>query len=305
MKPTRQRARSMTYRQYPLHLMLLPGVVLTLVYAYGPMFGVTMAFQEFNPALSFWGSPFIGLGNFDYVFGMPTFGQIIRNTLVLAFLKIVSGLSVPLVLALLINEVRHNGFKRGVQTSFFLPFFLSWAVLGGIFREVFALDGLVNEWIVPLFRDEPVFFMANNSWFPAILVVTDTWKGMGYNIIIYLAAITSIDPTLYEAAVVDGCGRIRRMIHITLPGMLPIIILLATLAIGQLLNAGFEQIFMLYNPMVYESADIIDTFVYRLGLINGQLAPAAAVGLFKSGVSLVLVGAAYFLAYRYSNYRIF
>ena len=292
-------------REIPLHIMLIPGILITLVYAYLPIFGIIMAFQRFNPVLSFWRSPFIGLNNFRYIFGMPEFSRAMRNTLVLSTAKIVSGLVVPLILALLVNEVVNKLFKRGVQTSIFLPFFLSWSVLGGVVREIFSLDGLMNTFWISLTGNDPIFFMANNIWFPVILVSTDVWKGMGYNMIIFLAAITSIDLSLYEAADIDGCSRWGEMPYITLPGMSSIIILLATLSIGQLLNAGFEQVFILYNPLVYQSSDIIDTFVYRLGLINGQLAPAAAVGLFKSVVSLFLVGSAYYLAYRFSDRRIF
>jgi len=212
---------------------------------------------------------------------------------------------VPLALAILINEAQNRRFKKLVQTSIFLPYFLSWTILGGVIREVFALDGLINTILLKLGGSEEIFFLGSNFWFPIILVLTDVWTGMGYDMIIFLAAITNINPNLYEAATIDGCGRWRKIINITIPGISPIIILLATLSIGSLLNAGFEQVFILYNSLVYQSSDIIDTFVYRLGLINGQLAPAAAMGLFKSVVSSLLVGMAYYLAYRYSSYRIF
>ena len=292
-------------QEIPFHIMLIPGLLITFVYAYLPIFGIVMAFQRFNPVLSFWGSPFVGLANFRYVFSMPVFIRVLRNTLVLSTAKIIAGLVIPLILAILVNEVMHKAPKRIVQSSIFLPFFLSWSVLGGVVREIFSLDGLVNTLWISITGQDPIFFMANNLLFPIILVATDVWKGMGYNMIIYLAAITSIDLNLYEAAEIDGCGRWRKIIYITLPGMSSIIILLATLSIGQLLNAGFEQVFILYNSLVYQSSDIIDTFVYRLGLINGQLAPAAAVGLFKSVISLFLVGTAYYLAYRFSDRRIF
>lgn len=291
-------------RELPLHLMLIPGIIITLIYSYLPMYGIIMAFQDFNVVLSFWRSPFVGLDNFRYILGMPQFARVFRNTFLIATGKTILRQLVPLIIALLINEVSNFKFKKLVQTSMFLPFFLSWTVLAGVLKEMFSLNGVINYLLTPIVP-EGIFFMNSNFWFPIILIVTDVWKGMGYNIIIYLAAITGIDPNLYEAAAIDGCGRWRQTIHITLPGMRPIIILLATLSIGSLLDAGFDQILLMYNPAVHKSSDVISTFVYRIGLINGQLEPAAAVGLFTSVIGLVLVGTAYYCAYRFSDYRIF
>jgi len=288
----------------PLHLMLIPGVVATLIYAYGPMAGIVMAFQKFRPTLGFLKSKWIGLDNFEYVFNLPDFMQVLWNTIIIAVLKIAFGLLIPLVLALLLNEVRKMAFKRVVQTSVFLPFFLSWTVLAGVLFEILSLKGPLNGMIEAIGL-EPILFMGNDDWFRAVLVGSDVWKGMGYNMIIFLAAITGINPSLYEAAVVDGAGKWKQMLHITLPGMAQIIILITTLSLGGILNAGFEQILLMYNPTVYGSADIIDTFVYRMGLFDQQYGPAAAIGLFKSAISLVLVGLSYMLAYRLSNYRIF
>ncbi len=292
-------------KEFQLHFMLIPALIVTFIYSYLPMFGIVMAFQKFVPLRSFWRSKFIGFKNFDYIFKMPEFERVLMNSLFLSVMKIIVGLVVPLLLAILINEVVFSPLKRTIQTSIFLPYFLSWAVLGGMIQEVFSLNGPVNTLLSGVLGMDKIFFMADNGWFPWIIIFTDVWKGMGYSIIIFLAAITNIDPGLYEATEIDGCGKARQAWHVTLPGMLPIIILLATLSIGNILNAGFEQIFILYNPMVRESAEIIDTFVYRLGLINGQLSPAAALGLFKSGISLILVAFSYFMAYRFSDYRIF
>ncbi|CAM4137407.1 sugar ABC transporter permease [Paenibacillus alkaliterrae] len=288
----------------PLHLMLLPGVLVTLIYAYGPILGVVMAFQKYEPALGFLKSEWVGWENFEYVFNLPDFNQVLWNTVLIASLKIVFSLMVPLLLALLLNEVTKNWFKRIIQTSIFLPFFLSWAVLGGVILELFSLNGPINS-LVSSLGLEPTMFMGNNSWFRAIIIGSDVWKGMGYNMIIFLAAITGINASLYEAAEVDGAGRWKQMVHITLPGMMPIIILIGTLSLGGILNAGFDQILIMYNPIVYEGADVIDTFTYRLGLFSQQFAPATAVGLFKSGISLALVSLSYYLAYKFSNYRIF
>ncbi|WP_062110503.1 ABC transporter permease [Bacillus niameyensis] len=284
--------------------MLIPAVILGLIYSYGPMFGIIMAFQDFQPYLGFFKSAWVGLENFRYVFNLPDFGQVFYNTIFIATAKVVFGLLVPLILALLLNEVRKQLFSRVIQTSVFLPYFLSWAVLGGVIFEIFSLNGPINS-LLEFFNIDPILFMGSNGWFRSILIGSDVWKGMGYNMIIFLAGIVGINQSLYEAAEVDGATRWKQMIHVTLPGILPIIVLLATLSIGNILNAGFDQILILYNPTVYEGADVIDTFVYRLGLFDQQYAAAAAVGLFKSVISLGLVGMSYYLAYRFTDYRIF
>ncbi|QTH43433.1 sugar ABC transporter permease [Cohnella sp. LGH] len=291
-------------RNFPLHFMLWPGVFFTIIYAYGPMAGLVMAFQEFEPLSGFFKSKFIGLDNFKYVFQLPDFNQVLWNTVLIAVCKMILFLLVPLVLALLLNEVTKSWFSRFVQSAVFLPFFLSWTVLGGVVIELFSLNGPVNA-LVSSLGLEPIMFMLDNSWFRTIIIGSDVWKGMGYNMIIMLAAITGINATLYEAAEVDGAGKWKQMIHITLPGIAPMIIVLAVLGLGGVLNAGFEQILIMYNPTVYEGSDIIDTFVYRLGIFSQQFGPAAAVGLFKSVISLALVSVTYYAAYKYNNYRIF
>lgn len=301
---TRARKRWRWKREFPLHLMLLPGVIVTLIYSYGPMFGIVMAFQKFRPAQGFFNSDWVGWRNFEYVFNLPDFNQILWNTIFISIMKIIFSLAVPLLLALLLNEVAKDWFKRMVQTSIFLPFFLSWAVLGGVMIELFSLNGPVNA-LAKVFGVDPIMFMASNNWFVTILIGSDVWKGMGYNMIIFLAAIVSINANLYEAAEVDGAGKWKQMLHITLPGMSTIIILLATLSLGSVLNAGFEQVLILYNPIVYEKGDVIDTFAYRLGLFDQQYSPAAAIGLFKSVISFFLVSMSYYFAYRFNNYRIF
>jgi len=300
--------RKRTWGQFklelPFHLMILPALVFLIIFSYLPMAGIVMAFQDFRPILSFENSPWVGLDNFRFVFALPTFARAFRNTLIIAVARIVAGLLVPLVLALLVNEVRKNWFKRSVQTAIFLPFFLSWAVLGGVVREVFSLTGPVNQ-LITFFGGEAYMFMASNNWFRTLLVASNTWQGMGYNLIIFLAAITSIDLAQYEAADIDGCNKLKQVWYITLPGMLPMLILLATLSIGGLLSAGFEQVLVLYNPLVYETVDILDTLVYRMGLLNRQFSLSAAMGLFRNVISLMLVGIAYWCAYKFTNYRIF
>ncbi len=268
------------------------------------MGGLVMAFQEFKPFLGFGGSEWVGFEQFKYVFSLPSFGIAFRNTFIIAFFKIILNILVPLSLSLLLNEVTSNGLKRTVQTTIFIPFFFSWAILGGIVIEIFSYDGVINNAIMALGGDQ-IPFLVSNSWFRQIVVGTDVWKGMGYNTVLFLAAITNVDPTLYEAAMVDGAGKWKQLLHITLPCITPMIVLLTILGLGGILNAGFEQIFILYNPIVEKTVDIIDTFVYRLGIVSTQYSAAAAAGLFKSVVSMVFVGASYWVAYKTTDYRVF
>lgn len=292
-------------KQWPLHALLLPGVILVLIFSYGPMAGVAIAFKQFNLADGILHSPWIGWDNFHFLFEMTDMVQITYNTVFIAVMKMVAGMAAPLITALLLNEARNMLVKRGIQTIIYLPHFLSWIILGGILIDILSpSEGIVNQLLV-LLGLKPIFFLGNPDWFPYVIVLSDVWKEFGFSTIIYLAALTGINPALYEAAVMDGASRWRQTWHVTLPGMAPIIILLATLSMGNVLNAGFEQIFVLYSPLVYETGDIIDTFTYRLGLIDYQYGPAAAVGLFKSAVSLLFISLSYYLAYRLANYRIF
>lgn len=289
----------------PLHLMLVPSLILLAIYAYWPMVGSVMAFQRFIPTKGIFHSPWVGWDNFTYLLDLPDTKRVVLNTLVIASMKIVVGLIVPIFVALLLNEVRKNFFKRTFQTLVYLPHFLSWVILGGILIDLLSPStGLVNSFL-GLFGVDPIFFLGDNQWFKFVIVSSDVWKEFGFNTIVYLAALTAINPSLYEAAEMDGASRLRQTWHITLPGMLPIVILMATLSIGNILNAGFDQIFNLYSAPVYESGDIIDTLVYRLGILQAQYGLATAVGLFKSIVSMILISSSYYMAYRFANYRIF
>jgi putative aldouronate transport system permease protein len=291
--------------QTPLHLMLLPGVILVLIYSYGPMLGLVMAFQKFIPAKGITGSDWIGFGNFEYIWYLPNTWKVLWNTVYIALMKIAAGLLFPIAIAILLNEVHKNVIKRGIQTLIYLPHFLSWVILGGVLIDILSpSEGIVNK-LLAVFGLESIYFLGDNSWYPLTLVVTDLWKEFGFATIVYLAALTSINPGLYEAAIVDGANRWKQTLHITLPGMLPIIILLSTLSLGNILNAGFDQVFNTYSPQVYESGDILDTMVYRLGLVDAQFGPATAVGFFKSFVSLLCIAISYVMAHRFANYRIF
>ena len=292
-------------REKVLHLMLLPAVLLVLVFSYGPMLGIYIAFQDFSPVYGLTGSPWIGFGNFEFVFKIPGFLQVIWNTVFIAFLKIIGLIIVPVSFSLLLNEIRKEGYKRILQTLIYLPNFLSWVVLAGLLIDILSPStGIVNQGLSAM-GIKPIFFLGDTFWFPITMVVSEIWKSFGFGTVIYLAALTSIDPTLYEAAEIDGAGRIRQTWYVTLPGILPIIVLMSVLSLGNILNAGFEQVFNLYSAQVYETGDIIDTFVYRLGLQQAQFGPATAVGLFKSLISFMLVSSSYFLADKLVNYRIY
>jgi putative aldouronate transport system permease protein len=285
-------------------MLLLPSMIL-LVYCYLPMAGLIMAFQRFIPSLGFLQSKWVGWDNFTYLFATSGFTRALRNTVFIAAMKIVVGMVVPVLFALLLNEVRHAGYKRTIQTLVYLPYFISWVLMAGIIIDLLSPgNGIINK-ILGALGSKPVFFLADNRWFPYILVLTNTWKEFGWGAILFLAALTGVDPTLYEAAMVDGAGRIKQTLHITLPGILTTFILVATLSLGNILNAGFDQVFNLLSPITYESGDIIDTLVYRIAFDNAQFSIATAAGLFKSMISLVMISLSYYLARRYAGYRIF
>jgi putative aldouronate transport system permease protein len=292
-------------RNIPLHLMILPGLILIIIFGYIPMAGLSIAFQNFSPIGGFRNITWNGLENFRYLFEIPGFRQVVLNTLYISTMKIIAGLTVPVIAALLLNEVRVRGFKRSIQTIIYMPHFFSWVVLAGIIVDVMSPSSGIVNMVLKSVGLQPIQFLASNEWFPYVLVITDQWKEFGFGTIIYLAALTSIDQSLYEAAVIDGAGRWKQTWHITLPGIRPIIILMVTLSLGNVLNGGFDQVFNLYNPLVYESGDILDTMIYRIGLQDAQYAVSTALGLIKSVVSLIFIGLGYYLAYRVAKYRIF
>jgi len=275
-----------------------------ILFSIVPMCGILMAFQDFNPSLGIFRSPFIGLENFEYLFSMRESRRVICNTLIIAGWKIVLNLLVPLIFALMLNEVRKSVYKRTIQTIAYLPHFLSWVILASIVINLFGYDGIVNK-IAALFGREPEVFMGDASIFRQLIISTDVWKEFGFNAVIYLAALTGINPQLYEAAAIDGATRWQSTWHITLPGMLNTVVLLLVLGLGNILNAGFDQVFNMYNPMVYSTGDIIDTWVYRIGLFKLQFSLATTAGLFKSVISFFLISVSYLLAYKYADYTIF
>lgn len=286
--------------------MLVPAVVLVAIYSYGSMAGVVIAFQKFVPARGMFGhQQWVGLKNFDTLFSMPNIGPVIRNTVIIALCKMIGGILVPVVFALLLNEIKSLLTKRVFQTIVYLPYFLSWVILSGILINLLSPeDGFVNA-ILGKFGVEPVFFLGNPHVFPATMVVTEIWRTFGFGSVIYLAALTSIDPTLYEAAVIDGANRWRQTWHITLPGIASIVVLMSVLGLANILNGGFDQIYNMYSPVVYSTGDILDTFVFRLGIEQAQYSLSTAAGLFKSGVSLIFIVTSYYLADKFTGYRVF
>jgi putative aldouronate transport system permease protein len=284
-----------------LYLMILPGVIYFLVFRYFPMYGAIIAFKDYRVLEGFGGSPWAGLKHFRSIFASPFFYNVLTNTLLISLYKIVFGLPVAIIMALLLNEVRISWFKRSVQTITYLPHFLSWVVVFGVLLTTLSpATGLLNKGIVAS-GGRPINFLADPNWFRTVLVVSDIWKDLGWGTIIYLAALAGISPSLYEAAVVDGASRLDRIRYITLPGILPVIVLVTLLRIGNLLSAGFEQVFVLYNPSVYRVADIIDTWVYRQGIQGFQFSVAAAVGLFKGVVGGVLLVSSNWLSKRFAG----
>lgn len=299
------RRKNKILRELPLHIMLIPAVVLVAIYSYGSMAGIVIAFQKFVPANGLFGSPWIGLDNFKTLFSMPNIGQIIGNTITISMAKMIGGVIVPVVFALLLNEVSNIRLKRTVQTMVYLPYFLSWIILSGILIDILSPStGIVNI-LLSKFGMDPVFFLGSQKLFPATMVLTDIWKGFGFGSVIYLAALTGIDPALYESAKIDGAGHWKQTWHITLPGITSTVILMAVLSLANILNGGFDQIYNMYSPSVYATGDILDTFVFRLGIEKAQFALSTAAGLFKSGVSFVFVVTSYYLADRFAGYRIF
>jgi len=288
-----------------LHLMVWIGMIFVIVFSYVPMLGAVISFKQYRPVLGFLKSKWVGWDNFELMFRLPDFYQVVTNTLVIAGLKLVIGFFVPILFALLLNEVGKLWFKKTIQTFVYLPHFMSWVILGGILTNILSVNGGIVNNLLGWFGIEPIMFLGSNAWFRPVLILSDIWKEFGFAMIVYLAALAGINPALYEASVIDGANRWQQTLYVTLPGLAPIMALVATLSLGGILNAGFDQVFNLYNPIVYETGDIIDTYVYRMGLQQTQYSFATAVGLSKSVISLILMAIAYRLAYKYANYRIF
>ncbi|TDF98115.1 ABC transporter permease [Paenibacillus piri] len=282
------------YKRYMKHkylfLLLIPALIWYGVFYYGPLYGIQLAFKEFRIMDGITGSPWVGFTHFERMFSATNdFGTIMKNTVIISFYHIIFGFPAPIALALLFNELRSKAFKRITQSISYLPHFLSWVVLSGLVMTMLSPSTGIVNYILQLLGFEPIYFLGDPAYFRFTLIVTGIWKEIGWGTIIYLAALASIDPHLYEAAHVDGANRWKQLLHITLPGLLPVIAVMFILRVGHLLDGGFDQVFNLYNAGVYEVGDIIDTYVFRVGITKMQYSFTTAVGLFKNAVGFAML----------------
>ncbi|MGI5894954.1 MAG: ABC transporter permease [Candidatus Merdivicinus sp.] len=273
-----------------IYLFLLPGFIYLIIFNYIPMYGIVIAFQDFSPVKGIWNSPWIGWKNFEDLFTSSQFPTVLRNSITFSLMRLAAGFPAPLIFALLLNEVRNMKLKRAAQTISYIPHFISWVVVCGMVKIILSPtgDGLFNS-IIGLFGIEPMNLLISPKYFRLVIIVAEIWKEVGWGAIVYLAALSGIDPTYYEAAVIDGATRLQRIWYITLPAISNTIVVLLVLRTGRILNNGFEQIFLLYSPMVYEVADVFETYTYRVGLLDGRFSYSTAIDLFKSLVGIVMI----------------
>ncbi|HVO70963.1 MAG TPA: ABC transporter permease subunit [Aggregatilineaceae bacterium] len=303
-------AKSLTWYQdlrkhWALYLMAMPAIVAILLFGYRPLIGLLVAFQDFSPLRGIFNSTWVGLDNFRTAFQNPFFATAIRNTLIINGLKLGIGFPSAVILALLLNEIRLGWFKRLVQTATILPYFISWVVAATMFRNILAPDGVINEILTNVFHVRAVIFLSDPQKFPILIALQDTWKFCGFFAVLYLAAMAGIDPTLYEAAMVDGADRWQQMWHITIPAIRPTMATLFVLLVGWLIQGGFEQIWVMYNPSVYSTGDVLETFTLRLALQQSKYGLATAIGLFQSIISIGLVLATNAAVKRFNKQGIF
>lgn len=277
-----------------LYMMLIPGLFFLIIYKFVPLYGLLIAFKDFNiflgdnPFQAIQLSEWVGLEHFRRLFSSPDFFKVLKNTLIINTYKIIFLFPIPVMVAIMLNELRNRIYQKLVQTFIYIPYFFSWVVVFGIFYSLLGTYGMVNQLIVSL-GAEPIAFFTDKSIFRSLLVVTEGWKEIGWNTVIYLAAITAIDPTLYEAAKVDGAGKLQRIFYITIPGLFPTIVLMLIMKVGYILDTGFEQILVMYNPTVYEVGDVIQTYVYRMGLGQMDFSLGTALGLFNAVIAFILI----------------
>lgn len=284
------------------YIMLIPGILFFLIFCYGPMYGMIIAFQDYYPLKGISGSSFVGFKHFKALFSNPFFLPVLRNTLIISLYKLLICFPAPIVLCIALNEITHTGFKKVVQSISYLPHFISWVVVSGIIIEFLSPSrGPVNILLKELGFD-PIFFIADPKYFRGVLVLSDLWKSIGWGSIVYLAAVTNVDPSLYEAAEMDGAGRIQKIIHVTLPAIVPIITVMFIMESGKILNDSFQQVYNFLTPTTYGVGDVISTFVYRMGIQNMQYSFTTAVDLFKNTISFALVMLTNWIARRTSDY---
>ncbi|KRE36739.1 protein lplB [Paenibacillus sp. Soil724D2] len=279
-------------KNWQTYSMIVPGLLFFIIFIYIPLCGSIIAFQDYNIFNGVFHSKFVGLKHFENLFAYPEFYRVLKNTLIISLYQLVLGFPTPIILALLLNEVRKMLFKRIIQTVLYLPHFLSWVIVGGLFINLLSPRvGMINE-MITYFGGEPIFFVQEPGYFRSIIVSSGIWKEVGWGTIIYLAALAGINPELYESAEMDGAGKFRQVFSITLPSILPTIAILFLLRIGSIMDTGFEQIYMFLNPLVYDVGEVFDTYIYRVGLLGAQFSATTAIGIFKSVVGFILIIAA-------------
>ncbi|NIK68637.1 ABC transporter permease subunit [Paenibacillus sp. BK720] len=290
-------------RHWGVYLMALPVVAYYIIFHYGPMYGLQIAFKDFQPSEGIWGSAWVGFEHFQNFFNGIYFWRLIKNTILLNAYELLFGFPAAIILALLLNEIRKSSFKRIVQSISYLPHFISIVVVAGMMVDFLSRTGLVNQ-LLGSFGAQPIDFLMEEGWFRFLYVSSGIWQGVGWGSIIYLAAISGIDPTLYEAARIDGAGRWRQTLNVTLPGIMPTIVILLILQMGNMMSVGSEKVLLLYNPLTYSTADVISTYVYRKGVLEASYSFTAAVGLFNSVISFILIVAANKISKRFSETKL-
>lgn len=288
-----------------LYLLLIPALIYYITFHYAPMYGATIAFKDFNIMKGILRSPWVGFEYFRVIFNLHKFWQVFRNTIVISLLRISFGFPAPIIVAILLNEMGSMKVKRTIQTLIYLPHFISWVILGGILVNLLSINGGVVNQFIMMVRDEPIGFLTDPRYFRGTIIGSMIWKEYGWGTVIYMATLAGISPELYESAAIDGASRLQRIWHITLPHLVGVISVLLILRIGRMMQAGFEQIFVLYHPAVYTVIDILDTYVYRIGLADGKFSQATAVGLFRSTVNFLLLITANKIAKAANQYGIY
>lgn len=292
------------WKHRALMIMLLVGLVYYAIFCYGPMYGIQIAFKDYKFRKGIWGSEWVGLDWFRKMFAGQNFIVVFRNTILISLYKMIAGFPAPIIFALLLNELGGKWFKKTVQTVSYLPHFLSWVILGGIFLQILSPSTGAANYLIRMFGGTPIYFLGDIRWFRSTMVVLSVWKSFGWGSIIYLATMSSINPELYEAATIDGAGRWTQAMHITVPSIAPIIAIMFIMNSGSIINDDFDQIFNLYNETVYRVGDVISTYVYRQGLVEMKYSYTTAVGLFKNVISFAIILLTNFITSKFSDYGI-
>ncbi len=293
------------FKQRYLMLMSFPFVIWLIIFRYIPLWGWTMAFQEYKPGIPFMSQNWVGFKYFIMMFKDPDFYLVMRNTLAMSFMGLIAGFTLPVLLAILLNEILNNTFRRTIQTISYLPHFVSWVVVAGLFKEIVSLDGVLNQVLAGLgILHEPVQYLARPELFWIIVTIADIWKELGWNSIIFFAAIAGISQELYEAATVDGAGRFKKMLYVTLPGIMPTLVVILIMSIGNIINIGFERQYLLGNDLVRDFSDVLDLYILKAGVNSGRFAFGTAIGIFKSVISVALVFGANRLSRKTLGYKI-